>query len=457
MKRWLPWFVIPAIMAVWIVLSHGRAGHLLNDSDTAVLLRALKAQPDFWAWFKGDWPLFNHFYRPISTLPFQTDLALYGDWAPGYGRTNALIAAACLLLFFWLVRELTESPLITGLSTILFGLYHISYGVLETLGGLLWIVAFGVWFGLARGGKAKFWTVLSASFGCVFLASILIGPVDFRDRVVYWLPGRTASTMMLFVLISMAAYARYERLTAGRLSAPDPTATDLPATKGTEVAKPGRAPWLWLGVSFVGVALSLGAYEQAVMLPAILLGIAIFFRCNRRLPHWGVHVGFWALLVGYFVLRRALVPSEVSGYQAQQFRDGPGLFFSLLEWSFPAGNNVREFLHSMDVGILLFLTAAPWTNMIGLGSNVTTMISLWTERERWLGIAALLMAFFSYLPMAWLKYFGHYVYWPSAMWALFVVVVGIVVMRQVGRAFAPAPIQAPGRVNPAPGSLPSGG
>jgi hypothetical protein len=85
------------------------------------------------------------------------------------------------------------------------------------------------------------------------------------------------------------------------------------------------------------------------------------------------------------------------------------------------------------------------------------MISIWTERERWLGLAALLMAFFSYLPMAWLKYFGHYVYWPSAMWALFVVVMGIVVMRQVGRAFAPASIQAPGRVNPAPGSLPSGG
>src|SRR5690606_23965300 len=132
-----------------------------------------------------------------------------------------------------------------------------------------------------------------------------------------WLPGRTASTMLLFALVSMASYARYERLTADRKPALEPTAVDLPATKGSVSVKAGRFAWGWLGGVFLGLVLALGCYEQAVVLPGVLTGVAVLFLTKRRMPHWGVIAGCWVVLEAYILLRRELVPSDVSGYQAQ--------------------------------------------------------------------------------------------------------------------------------------------
>ncbi len=455
MKRWLIWLAIPVLIAVGVVLGHSRSPGLLQDTDTKVLLEKIRETQDPMAWFTGDWPLENHFYRPISTLSFEFDNAVHGSNPAGYALTNAILAAACILLFFWFLRELTDVPWMAGTATILFGLWHFQQSPLGWLPTAMMWAAGLVWLGLLRGFR-NFWPVLLASLGLVFLA-MQFGPMEPIYQIMLgWIPGRTASVMMVFVLISLAAYCRYERLTAGRMPAPEPTAEDLPATKSTAAtASAGKAPWLWLGVSVFGLILALGSYEQAVMLPASLLGVAIIFRLHhRRKPHWAFHAINWAVLFGYLALRSAVLPDTASSYQEQQFRTGPGVLLSLADYLLPGLQPLQQFWIVATVGILMALQANFWLPLIEAGGWLAAWGSAWRDRRRWLTLGMLLLSFFAFLPMAWLHQFGHYHYWPNAMRSLYIVLLMIAVGQLVANAIAPRGIQAPPRRDPAPGSLP---
>ncbi|MCG9894016.1 MAG: hypothetical protein MH204_00890, partial [Fimbriimonadaceae bacterium] len=117
------WLIPPLIVSILIVWGHSRSAGMMDDSDTRVLLAKIREVGNPWAWFAGDWPLENHFYRPISTLFFELDNALYRDRAAGYGLTNALlVAAAVMLLYAWL-RELLDSRPLASLSAALFGVW----------------------------------------------------------------------------------------------------------------------------------------------------------------------------------------------------------------------------------------------------------------------------------------------------------------------------------------------
>jgi hypothetical protein len=439
----------------FVFATHARGDGMLQDSDTVILLTGIRETQNPWAWFVGDWPLENHFYRPISTLTLEFDNAVYGEWDPGYGRTNAILAALSILGLFWFLREATDRPWIAGLGMVLFALWHRLQEVAAWASGPLIWLALLVWLVLLRDGRQKFATVLLASGALLFASQLLLPFYSLEYRMLQWIPGRTASTMTVFCLLSLAGYARFERLRGVRLPQPPLPPTEPPPTKGTP-PRPSNSPWDfgWLVVSVLAAALALGSYEQAVMLPALLLGVAFLFHLHGVRPHYWVHIGFWALLGGYLALRYQLVPSEVSTYQDQQFRSGPGLYQSLVEYLFPGWFGLREAYFRVTTSPLVLLTVGFWTSLAFFLSNILAYVVLWKSRLRWYAFGFLGFAFFAFLPMAWLKHFAHYHYWPFAFYAVFTVLLVAEALRWLITAVGRPSLQAPSRPSPAPGSLP---
>lgn len=440
-----------ALLGAFLVVADRSANPLmLHDTDTAVLLQTIRARHDPLSWFVGDWPLQNHFYRPISTLAFELDNRLYGSAASGYGLTNALLCALSVLLLFWFVRELTDLPVLSAGSAALFALWtagstSLAISCVSLLG--LACLAGGLWRHQLRIG----W-YLPGYFVFAFAASELHGIRPLEARMLDWLPGRTASVMCVFALIAMAAYARYERTSAKRLvAAPGPL--DPPATRNTVRARePSKFSFLWAVGALLACAAALGSYEQAVMLPACVLGVAIVQRLRGYKVRWGWQLGFWSLLAAYLVLRSRLIPVMPSHYQLQQFRHGPGVYLSLTEFLLPAFGSYPAFIQTFDEGFLLLLNPQLWSIV---HASVANAVAYYQLRRHWvLALAGWALSVVSFLPMAWLKEFEHYFYWPMAMRSLFVCVLIWVGLDLLIIAWSRPGLQAPARPSAAPGSLP---
>lgn len=449
MRRWLVAFALVLLATLPIVFSHARNPELLQDTDTAVLLSMIRERKDPASWFAGDWPLQNHFYRPISTLTFELDNAIYGSDAGGFGRTNAILAALSILALFWVLRELSEAPWMSAAGALLFASWHLRWTDTGVFAAHI-LVGLSLACFLLPGRRLA--PAISAALVWWFVGAELVGMQDLKGRILDWLPGRTATCMTLFALLSMASYARFERLSADRLSEPDPTPLEPPATKGT--VPRGFVPkrlWMWPILSSLSLLLALGSYEQAVMAPAALVGVGLVLRWKRYRVRWTWHVLFWALLGGYLSLRGLLVSTDVSGYQAQQFRSGSGVLFSLLAYALPAAQGIWTLGHSLDVGAAIWLTGQPWSFLAGLSANVAALAE---ARKDWvLPLAGWALSILAFLPMAWLKHFDHYHYWPMAMRAIFVASMIEIGTRALVSAGSRRAIQAPPRPDPAPGSL----
>jgi hypothetical protein len=442
--------VVALLSCVPILLSRATHPGILNDSDTKVLLLAIRERQNPWAWFLGDWPLENHFYRPVSTLFFELDNALYGSAAWGYGLTNALLAVGCTLTLMWFLRELTDRPLVSAASTALFALWTVRMPslVMWVIGGLALAVIFaGIW----RHGKSLgYWA--PALLVLYFLTVELWPSANLQGLIVGWIPGRTASSMTLFLLGSLAAYARYERVSASRQAA-SPGPLDPPATKGTSRAAASKFPWLLPPLAAFLLALALGAYEQAVMGPALLLGTAVSFRIRGFRPRWGWQALFWGLLAAYLVFRAVYVPTEPSGYQLQQFRKGPGVMQDLAGYILPIAAWISPFMASLSIGLGALILSTFWSTLAFAAAHVVTFFE---SRRHWqLVLTGYALSVLAFLPMAWLKRFDHYHYLPLAFRALFVVMVGVVALELVARAVSPPTAHTPPRTEPAPGSLPA--
>ena len=434
--------------AFWVLSSHSGGAGLLQDTDTHVLLQTIRARNAPFSWFLSDWPLYNHFYRPIPTLTFELDLRLWGGNAAGYGWTNAVLAAGCVLSLFWFLREFVDRPLGAALGTLLFAYWHTAGSVpfdswLFTLAGLTLVAG-------AIRHRTDWRSYVPASLVLLILAHEVSPISSFGSRIVHWLPGRTAECMGLFALLSMAAYARFERLGPNmRPVEIDPLTP--PATRSSRQQTIARARWPWAALAVLFAALSFASYEQAVMLPACLLAIALVYHWRGFRPGWQWQAAFWALLVGYLALRHQVVPSGVSGYQKQQLRTTASAISSLYDFIYPFGTwqgtlNLLQQGWFVFFGENLYLTCLSWV------AGVTTV---WELRREWvLAVAGLGMSVLAFLPMAWLKMFEHYYYWPEALRTVLVIAIGSVAWRLLSTAWCPPALQAPQRLAPAPGSLP---
>lgn len=445
-KRWTGALIMAIVGCLMVLMSRSADPALLQDSDTHVLLAKIQERHAPLSWFAGDWPLENHFYRPIPTLLFEMDHRLYGDHAAGYGWTNALLAVLCVALLFWFLRELTDRPMLTGVATLTFALWHTGFGGVfaVALYYLAWVVGIG---GLLRHGW-RVWRWLPAPLVALAASTQAINGVEIA---LSWLPSRTATAMTVFALAAMAAYARYERLGARR-ETPVVTPLDPPATRSSRQAEQRGNPLPWGLLSVLFTALAFACYEQAVMLPAVLLATACTMRWQGFRVRWGWQAPFWCLLVGYLALRHAVIPSSASGYQLQQFRHGPGVWIDLAKYAFPFMFGLGT-AGAWFFGLPLTLfTADPWQFLLSAASELT---AFYQARRRWpLALAGWGMAFIAFLPMAWLKQFGHYHYWPLALRSLLVAVLGWLALDLTVSAWSRPTVQAPPRHDPAPGSLP---
>jgi hypothetical protein len=451
MKRWGLVWIVAILSCIPILLNRASSPELLADTDTAFLLRIINERDNPLSWFTGDWPLLNHFYRPISTLAFEFDNAVHPNDPAGFGLTNALLCVACIMLVCWVWRELTDSIPLTLGATALFGLWHWN--------NLVWVAPVLFWaslmigfFGLFRHGfKVWFWLPAVAALNYLAYEADGLQPLYFR--MIAWLPGRTASVMTVFCLFAIAGYARYERLSATRLPV-EPTSMDEPAGTRSSVlsTQTAKAPWSWAVLSVLACALALGSYEQAVMLPAALVGVAVSLRLRRYRVRWGWQVAFWGLLVLYFVARKVFLPEGTSGYQLQQFRSGPGVWFSILAYVAPSLSSLFALYKSLDLGFALLYTTQVYSTIWNAYMDVSAFLA---ARRHWvLALTGFALSVLAYLPMAWLNQFDHYHYWPMAMRSLFVVVLAWGVWELCVTAVSPPATQAPPRPAPAPGSLP---
>ncbi|CAN5634410.1 hypothetical protein BH11ARM2_BH11ARM2_28340 [soil metagenome] len=447
-RAWPGWLtVVLCGLALW--LTRATSPDLLRDSDTAVLLTAIRQRHAPLSWFAGDWPLQNHFYRPVSTLTFEMDNALWGNSAAGYAGTNAILAILCVAALYWFLRELTDRTPFAIAGTLLFTSWVLGYG--DWLAGWVaisgWVVlGVGVW---RNGLSVK--RYLPAALAIGYLAWEVSGLHPLYGRVIAWLPGRTASTMTVFCLMAMASYARYERLGARRRHRHEHGPLDPPATRSTTsfVLKERKA---WAVLAVVSTALALASYEQAVMLPACLLGVAISLRWQGKKTRWAWQAAFWGVLVGYLVLRYQVVPHTVSGYQRQQYRTGMGAIQDLGTYAFAPISTLLALVNGLSVGLIILFTAQPWFQMLEIARGVAA-VRVAARDWRW-PLTGWCLSLLAFLPMAFLKIFEHYHWWPMALRTILVVGLAQAVGRSIVIAWSRPERQAPPRPDPAPGSLP---
>ena len=455
MRRWtIAWAVAVAAAAV-VLLSHSTGGGLLADTDTKTLIETIRAKHAPFSWFWSDWPLYNHFYRPIPTLLFELDNALYGNNSAGYAWTNAGLASLCVVALFWLLRELTDRPIFALVGALLFAFWQSPwqtplngpYGPLHLAACAT--LAVGAW---RHGRNVRLY--LPAVLVLYGLSDLLTPLQDVRGTVIGWLPGRTASTMTLFALLAMAAYARYERK-GGTVAQPAPiTPLTPPATKSTRQTRASnsvRWPWAILGVLFA--AASFASYEQAVMLPACLLAVAVTMRLQGYRPNWYWQAAFWGLILGYLEVRHQVIPPGSSQYQQQQIkRSFEQPLLDISNFAFPPIASIPNIAIQLSSGPYILLDLDVWATAIWWVATGTTYYQL--KREWKLGLAGWGMAIVAFLPMAFLHIFTHYYYWPLALRTLLAVAAGSVAWQLVSIAWRPPERQAPVRPDPAPGSLP---
>lgn len=448
MRRWSIAWGGAVLAALWVLTSRSWAPSLLDDTDTSVLLRTIRAKGAPFSWFLSDWPLYNHFYRPIPTLAFEVDSRISGNNAAGYGWTNCLLAVACVFALFWFLRELLDKPLAAAAGTLLFAswqtsTFHPDWRWVWVLAGLTLVVG-------AIRHRNDWRAYVPASLVLLFLAHELDPIESLQARVIDWLPGRTASSMTLFALLAMAAYARFERL--GRSEEPAEVGPlTPPATRSAVAGQASGVRWPWAIASLLAGMLCFASYEQAVMLPACIVGLAVYFRWQHRRPAWWLCGLFLALLGGYLLLRHLVIPPGISQYQHQQLRTTAGALNALIDFVWPF-NTYREWNVLLDQGWLALLNSPIYVLALMWTVGVTTVYQL---RKEWrLAFAGWALSVLAFLPMAWLKIFDHYYYWPLALRTVFVIAVASVAWRLVSTAWCPPALQAPKRPSPAPGSLP---
>jgi len=460
MVRWLIPLVVVALACAWVFGNTSRAQNLLNDSDTAVALRAIQARHDPMSWFRTDWPLGNHFYRPLPSLTLEYDLAVHGTSPDGFGVTNGIICVIGVLALYWAMSELCESLAMGAACAVLFSIWITDVGAVWGWMLSLAIVplaALGIW---RQRLKLRNWLpVLLALYYAAVVEVPGAGPGfvmngDMNRRTLAWIPGRTATLMTVFALLAMALYARYERLGARRDPRPEPGPLDLPATR-TSVQSPLRQHGGWpLAVgAWICVAAALACYEQAVMAPAALTGVAIILRARGLRVRVCWQFAFWALIPAYLLLRHVVLPPGLSGYQAQQLRHSTGPWIDMARSVFPTIGDLWDAWDRMTTeGFLVLMDTGVFVGLLLVASNIAGLAQI---SKRWpLAVGGLLLCLVTYMPMTWSKYFGHYGYWPSACRALFVVCLLVGVWEGVVIAVSPPARKAPSRPRPAPGSLP---
>lgn len=367
--------------------SWGGTKDALADSDTRAILLGIESRSNWLSWFWTDWPLQNHFYRPVPTLIFAADLALFGRQnAAGFSFTNTLLAAISVTLLYLWSSELFQSRKLGLIAPTAFCAW-----TLDSSGWLqLFVLVGGIGFLVVKRKEIR--AIHLALLFLLYVEVVAISPLFYGTLL--WLPGRTATAMTVFCLAACWCQSILFR-------------------KESKLATFGL-----LG----SVCLALMSYEQAVMLPLVLTGLAYGFAAKGAKFVWRPTLGSWVILAGYLAARTAIIPVSTSRYQDQQLRFGAGVVISLLDYLSKILKSWTQFLAAFEIGwdsILLpelWITAILWI-LLGLS---LAMLRKAQSRKRLLVIW--MASFVAFAPMTFLKPFAHYHFWPMCIRAMLVAV-----------------------------------
>jgi hypothetical protein len=380
---------------------------LRADTDTAAMLNAMRDTggiAGWWTWFTGDWFLRNGFYRPTTCLSLLLDYTLYGESGWGYRLTNWILAiltafgAYLVLLWFsrhWLRHLLAgeaQQALFALAGGLAFSLQQTdSLHWLQPIPAWWWVGLWILWWGRHTFPKEavgwKLWLrqhgwSLWLGAGAFFWGWDRLIASEF-GRLIVWVPSRTALLSTCLGLWSLWSLIRWGDRGQGR----------------------------FLLLACLLYAGSLGAYEQPLMLIIPMLVLVVAMRKRWTWRGWLGLAVMVAIAFAYVVLRFALLPVSLSGYQMQQLRSSPMLgMLHLLQTLLPVISHFRYWL-SVGFNPYLFFFKSAWDMLVADFAFVGVVAAIWRSWQ-WFGWW-LLWQGTTYLPMSLLHPFEHYYYLPQ--------------------------------------------
>lgn len=389
-----------------------------ENHDTRVLYGIIQYENTPLRWLTGDWPLYNGFYRPLPSLAFEADRALYGPVLEMYIGFNWVIGILSAFLLAWFVYEATRSDGWAIGSAIVFSVWQVGLAdwiPFESIGRYLALLAAVFALASLPGSRerARSWLLSAALlFYLGIELAFNLGAIDGLNmslsyRAIGWPPGRTTTMLTLFALLSMGAYCRFER--------------------------DGRARWYV--VSLLGLLGALGCHEGAIVVPGMLIATAIYLRVQGVKVRWWAHALPWTILGTYILLHLNLLSVD-SRYIQQHDRGWRGAKFAIIDWLFPARRDVliAGNLFDPQIGVYCFLIANFWQSVARLVSTIAALVSsmrLW--RHAAFGLFGSLAAL---LPLAFEIPLGHYYHLPAAIRSIYVVALCAILAQHLRTAWS---------------------
>lgn len=366
--------------------------------DAVIMVQRIQEAGNPWKWFVSDWPLYNGFYRPLPSLAFELDHALFGENLVRFLIFNQVVAVACSFLVVWFVWELFRRPGAAVACGAVFAAWQAGVQDAVPLATIGWLTALSLVVRALfqdRAGLLR-WVVVAAVVAYAFrelgaeIADADVTGQSFSYRALGWSPGRTSTILTLFTLLTAAAYCRFERERQAK----------------------------WCVVSVVALVGAFLSYEQCVVVAGILLACGIALAVQGVHVRWWFHGVAWLLTALYVLLHRAYLPPDTR-YRLQASRGVVGGVRGIVRFLFPASRDVVILWSNLSIGVALFLIPLPYATVAQIIANTVTWVK---ARRQWLPLVfGLVVSTGAYAPMSFQHFLAHYYHLPMAMRTILVV------------------------------------
>ncbi len=258
---------------------------------------AVKQPELIWRNFHSSWldGTTTKFYRPLISIFMVSDYMIWGPNGFGFHLTNVIFHLIATVVMFFLAKELLFSARLHEQARLARTEGEAAASSIEAGSRLDWMYCFA--------------------------ASAIFGLYPLHTEAVSWITGRVDAVVSAFYICSIWSYIKWRQNPA----------------QGS--AKKGLSGAAWFAACMINFCLGLLSKEMAVTLPVLFLVWEVVLgpsslgskvksavEAKTTNPLWATAVNaikytaiFWAVLVGYFALRRYALGTFVGGYDDSLF------------------------------------------------------------------------------------------------------------------------------------------